>query len=246
MRYLIGVDDTDNEFTRGTGFRTRHLTSLIHQNKMGNIHSISRHQLLVHPEIPYTSHNSSACLDIETDDIERLKSFCIEYLTTESAEGSDVGLCIAQYNKISETIINWGLRAKKEVLTQNEAKKIAASYQIYLEGFLGTKGGIIGALAAIGLRTTGNDGRLFWIKGKDLREYNGIYTANQLLEPGCFDKILSINSEEIKMPDRIFVNEWLRPVLKNNNICVIVEPNVNRKDYEWNITSKEYIKSISD
>ena len=29
------------------------------------VHGISRHQLYVHPDIPYTSHNSSLCLDLD-------------------------------------------------------------------------------------------------------------------------------------------------------------------------------------
>jgi hypothetical protein len=246
MRYLVGIDDTDDLISPGTGFRTRDLTSLIHQNGLGKVFSISRHQLYVHPEIPFTSHNSSACLDIETDDIEKFTFFCVDYLRKESAESSDVGLSIALYHKITEQIITWGQRAKREILTKEEAYLIAEREKIYLEGFLGTKGGIIGALAGIGLRKSGNDGRLFWISGKELREYNGIYTAKELLEMSYFDQIISINGQNVEPNHCIFVNEWLRPIIKNKNIAIIVEPNTNQSEYEWNIASKEYIKSISD
>jgi hypothetical protein len=246
MRYLIGIDDTDNEYSRGTGFRTRDLTRLIHQNKMGNVYAISRHQLYVHPDIPYTSHNSSACLDIETTLPEQLKFLCIDYLIKESADGSDVGLCIAAYDKISQIVVNWGQRAKKEILFQTEANQIAKKENIFLEGFLGTKGGIIGALAGVGLRKFGNDGRLFWISGKELREFNGVYTARELLQTSKFDSIISNNGQKIELKDRIFVEEWLRPVLKENKITVIVEPVINEKEYEWRIATKEFIKSISD
>jgi hypothetical protein len=246
MYYLIGIDDTDNEYSRGTGFRTRDLASKIHENKLGTVISISRHQLYVHPEIPFTSHNSSACMHIETTDIEQIKLFSAEYLTKESAEGSDVGICIAKYLEIPETIVNWGIRAKKEILVQIEANQIAKQEDIYLEGFLGTKGGIIGALAAVGLRKTGNDGRLFWISGKELREFNGIYKVSDILENSNFDQIISANGTGVELNHNIFVNDWLRPVLQNNKICVIVEPSENQSEYEWNIASKEYIKSISD
>jgi len=246
MRYLIGIDDTDNQFTRGTGFRTRDLTKLLHQHKLGNVYAISRHQLYVHPEIPYTSHNSSACLDIKTDNIEQLKAFSTDYLKRESAEGSDVGLCIAPYQAVTERIVNWGHRAKKEILYQEEAYSIAKEENIYLEGFLGTKGGIIGALAGVGLRKYGNDGRFFWLSGKELREFNGIYKCSELLEASIFDQIISSNGQIIGPNDLIFVNEWLRPVMNNFKISVIVEPSLNEPEYEWRIASKEYIKSISD
>jgi hypothetical protein len=246
MRYLIGIDDTDNEFSRGTGFRTRDLTALIHQNKLGKVNSISRHQLFVHPDIPFTSHNSSACLDLETDNIELVKNFSAAYLTKESAEGSDVGLCIVPYTLVSERIVNWGHRAKREILTQDEANLLAKEENIYLEGFLGTKGGIIGALAGVGLRKSGNDGRLFWLSGKELREFNGVYTCAELFNTSNFDEIISMNGHKVNSNDRIFVNDWLRPVMKNHKITVIVEPQLNETEYGWKSASKEFIKSISD
>ena len=54
-KYLFGIDDTDNKFSRGTGFRARHLSSLINQELLGDVLSITRHQLYVHSDIPYTS-----------------------------------------------------------------------------------------------------------------------------------------------------------------------------------------------
>ena len=246
MLYYVGIDDTDNEFTRGTGFRTRELADFIHRHELGSVKSISRHQLLVHPEIPFTSHNSSACMLIETEEIEKLSEFCKHYLITESADGSDVGLCIAPEIKISERLVSFGHRAKKEILAQSEARILALQEGIYLEGFLGTKGGIIGALAAIGLRKSGHDGRFFWLSGKELREIHGVYLASELSKISNFDQIQSRNEEQVNPEDKIFVNEWLRPVLKNNKITIIVEPNTNSMEYEWRTASKEYIKIISD
>ena len=245
-RYLIGIDDTDDLNSRGTGFRTRDLTRLVHLEKLANVSHISRHQLYVHQDIPFTSHNSSACLNIETEDIEQFKGFCVDYLVKESAKVSDVGLCIAPYDQISGKIINWGKRAKIEILTQEEAYRIACEEGIYLEGFLGTKGGIIGALAGVGLRKTGGDGRFFWINHVDLRELNGIYLTKELLEKGGFDQVISKTGEKVNSTDRIFTGEWLRPVLQNNLVTVLVEPHLNNNEYEWNIVSKEYIRSISD
>jgi len=213
---------------------------------LATVYAISRHQLFVHPDIPFTSHNSSACLDVETNDIDLVKAFSVDYLKRESAEGSDVGLCIACYGAVNERIMRWGHRAKIEVLVQEEAYLIAKEENIYLEGFLGTKGGIIGALAGVGLRKFGNDGRFFWLSGKELREFNGIYTSSELIESSHFDQIISSNGQIVNPGDRIFVNEWLRPVMKNYKITVILEPTLNEAEYEWRIASKEYIKSISN
>jgi hypothetical protein len=245
-KYLIGIDDTDNKFSRGTGFRSRHLSSLINNELLGDVISITRHQLYVHPDIPFTSQNSSACLEVKTADVEKLKSFCQAYLKCECAVGSDVGLCIAEFDKVNDKVITWGKRAKTEVLSKNEANAIAAEEDIYLEGFLGTLDGIIGALAAVGLRKSGDDGRFIWLMGKELRDFSGIYSAKELYELSIFDEIVSKEKKEIRVNDRINISEWIRPVLSDSKISVIVEPVTKNENYEWQIASKEFIKSISN
>lgn len=246
QKYLIGIDDTDNKDSRGTGFRARHLCSLIDEEELGKTLSVTRHQLFFHPDIPYTSQNSSACIEVETDDIEELKVFCKAYLICECADGSDVGLCVAHFDKIPDQIIEWGKRAKKEILTKEEAYEKAKDAGIYLEGFLGTLDGIIGSLAAVGLRKSGDDGRFIWLSGKELRDFSGIYSARELFELSIFDEIVTKDKLSINIDEKINISEWIRPVLSEAKISVIVEPVKNNKDYEWQIAAKEYIKSISD
>lgn len=52
-----------------------------------------------------------------------------------------------------------GLRAKREVLTKEHAYALARRLRVHLSEHGGTGGGIIGALAGIGLYLEGNDGR---------------------------------------------------------------------------------------
>jgi hypothetical protein len=66
MKILVAIDDTDNLESKGTGFRARELAALLHQNDFGHIIGVTRHQLFVHTNIPYTSHNSSACIAMES------------------------------------------------------------------------------------------------------------------------------------------------------------------------------------
>lgn len=245
-RYLIGIDDTDNHFSRGTGFRARHMASLIESGGLGQVIGITRHQLFVHPEIPFTSHNSSACIEIETDSAEELKCFCKSYLKCESAIGSDVGLCMAPADLIPDEIIQWGVRAKKEVLKKQEAFDTAKKHGIYLEGFLGTRDGVIGSLAAVGPRKSGNDGRFIWLKGKELRDFSGIYSVDELKGLSLFDEIKTKDNALPEPREKIFVAEWIRPVLVDSKIIIIVEPVFNNNQYGWTTASKDYIKSISN
>ncbi len=248
MKILIGIDDTDNHESRGTGFISRKMGKELEDNGLGNVIGITRHQLFFDPRIPYTSQNSSACLLIENGDTEKLHKFCSSFLLENAAEGSDVGLCIAKEEQINENIINWGIRAKKEVLTQNEAIELAHNSGIILQGLTGTKDGIIGSLAAIGLRNAGEDGRFIMLKGKkELRSVEaGRYSANELLKDLNLDLIQGINGKTFPENENIFFCEWARPVLKNNKIILLVEEILNNGNYEWRTASKEYIKSVSD
>ena len=128
MRYLIGIDDTDNLQTRGTGFRARQLGQELIQSGLANVFGISRHQLFFDPRVPYTSHNSSACLEVETGRFDYLKHYCSAFLAREAAPGSDAGLCIVAADGLSEEVIRWGARAKCELVTQAEAWTIAKEH----------------------------------------------------------------------------------------------------------------------
>ena len=164
---LIGIDDTDNKESRGTGFLSRQLGKRIEQNSLGCVEGISRHQLYVHRDIPYTSRNSSACLMVKKASGDSLQGFCREFLLENAAEGSDVGLAMAREGDIKDEIIEFGLRAKQEVLTRAEALGLALKHLVHLEGLTGSRDGIIGALAALGLKKSGNDGRFIWLRGKE-------------------------------------------------------------------------------
>jgi len=246
MRLLVGIDDTDNKDSRGTGFKSRLLGLLIEESKLGKVNGITRHQLFVHESIAYTSQNSSACLDVDTIQEEKIKFFCAQFLRKEAADGSDAGLCITKWESISGEVQEWGRRAKNEVLNLNEARLLAEKNKIYLEGFTGTLIGQIGALAAIGLRKSGNDGRFIWLHGtRELRDFDaGIYTGEELKLKAGINKVQTENGLLIKDNDRIFCDGWTRPVLLNNCSVLLVEK-INFVNYEWKTIAKEHIRSIS-
>jgi len=247
MRYLVGIDDTDTIETRGTGFHARQMAAGIEEEKLGKILGITRHQNYVHPEIPYTSQNSSACLVIESDYPGQLKAFCRKFLLEIAPEGSDIGICMAREGEVHNEILRWGQRAKCEVLTRTEARVLAVKHSIYLEGLNGTHDGIIGALAAIGLRTDGNDGRFIWLKKKrELRDLApGFLTWGDLRDDFGIQQILLTTGEVIEKDEEFFIHEWFRPVLKNNKVTLIVEKYCDNGKYLWKSASKDYIRANS-
>lgn len=245
MKVLIAIDDTDNLESRGTGFQARQLGKLIKDEGLGEIWGITRHQLYVHEKIAYTSHNSSACLHAEINNLKAVIELSRNFLLNVAAIGSDAGLCVTPYSIINEEICQWGLRAKKEVLTKEEAHFLASKNNIFLEGLTGEKIGVIGSLAAVGLHHAGNDGRFLWVAGKEMREINGILKISELKNISIVsDVITKENDNFVTENDRIFIEDWLRPVLKHGKAVIYVEKS-NSADYDWKALTKMDVKALT-
>ena len=248
MRYLIGIDDTDNKDSRGTGYNSRQLATYLEENGLASVNGITRHQLFVHPDIPYTSQNSSACIDVKADDFDMLKDKVRSFMLKAGAEGSDVGLCISHYNSVTPDVVNWGNNAKSLVLKLDDARSLAGERNIYLEGLTGTHDGIIGALAAVGLRKGGNDGRFIWLAGaKNIRDIeNDVYSIDFLTKEMGID-FIRCNGEDIDRPDDlVFLNNWARPILKNNKAVLLVDNEKNNNRYEWKCSEKSVVREASN
>jgi hypothetical protein len=240
VHYLIGIDDTDNLESRGTGHRVRQLAGWLAENELVEPLGITRHQLLVDPQIPYTSHNSSACLSVETENPDDVWEAAREFLLRESALGSDAGLTLAEWDSVNECVLSFAKRAKIAVLTMPEAEQTASQSGIRCEGLTGTHGGIIGALSAIGLHRAGNDGRFLWLPG--LRELKGKYQVSEICKLGHVDRVCTLSNSEVHSKSIVDVGEWIRPVLRDGKATLYVEEN----NHEWRIISKEDIKKLSN
>ncbi|MGI9536528.1 MAG: hypothetical protein ACR2PB_05620 [Desulfocapsaceae bacterium] len=165
MNTIISIDDTDNPDSPGSGQLAEDLVQeLIQCRLITEASGISRHQLLIHDLVPYTSHNSAMCFIVGTDQNKNsdLIPFCQEFLRLRSAQGSDPGLCVTdEHNAVgSELLIDFGLRAKRSVLSKQAAYQTAEQAGVHLSEHGGSGDGVIGALAGVGLRLSGYDGRI--------------------------------------------------------------------------------------
>ena len=109
--------------------------------------------------------------------------------------GSDPGLAIAAENQINSAVVAFCLDAKTLIVTQDRAKNVAKNSGIRFEGLGGTNGGIIGAIAGVGLASLKNDGR-FLLKGKN-RELSGIRSVSEIVSAGI-DEILTLQGDIVK------------------------------------------------
>ncbi len=224
--YYISFDDTDNLNSLGTG----HLL----QNFLDGLNCkssfISRHQLFFNPAVPYTSHNSSMVSQIITDLSEtQLAEIAGEYLEQHLALGADPGLCIARLDSIinPQLLVNWGYRAKKEVLCKEDAYALAQKCNVHLSEHGGTGQGVVGALAAIGLRLAGQDGR---VKGKKTVSSTEM-TVEQLLNETGFQCVSALGEGILPKNQLLFLkNNTVKAVYQNFKSTVIAEK-INGKYY---------------
>lgn len=243
MTILIGIDDTDNKESRGTGFLARQMAAMLVDKGMAKIKGITRHQHFVHPDIPYTSQNSSACIAAEVTDRHAVWDACSQYLAASAAPGSDAGLAITTHMEISTLHQQWAWSTKSKVVHMEDAYAIATKGNIWLEGFTGNHQGIIGALAAVALHHSGNDGRFIATAGNfHLRSLpEGAYQASELLKITSADRIVDLEFNQIPDEDSIYVNSYLRPVLRNQKCTILVTK--SETAYDWESAGKDILRS---
>jgi hypothetical protein len=224
MRVLVAIDDTDNLDSRGTGELASLIADAVQQSGWGAAGFITRHQLLVHPDIPYTSHNSTMCFaaEIAEDCLDRLIAFGCDFLERECAEGSDPGLCIAVPARIESQadLVDFGRRAKQEIVTKQEALDLAARLGVHLSEHGGTGHGVIGALAGVGLRLWGNDGRM---RGSLNSANPGqLLRVRELLDQPDVDAVRCLEGDVVEDDDVVYIGEKPKTVLLDGASVLLV------------------------
>ena len=249
MNYLICFDDTDNIHTRGTGHLVAEFADMIHANGWGKCSRITRHQLYVNDAVPYTSHNSAMCMNVNTrqEFVQTLLDRAVRYILQEAAEESDPGLCLAPLDTAVDyrRLVDFGKRAKTSVLTKTEAYELASDLNVHLSEHGGTGDGIIGALAGTGLRLSGNDGRFRgWIEMDTKRE---VVPVDELLAFSEIDAVLPVETDgrhdgSPSRQDLVQLPEKLKTVLKNHCSVLPVKPFSGARPVKWRALEKAEVK----
>ncbi|GIU09064.1 hypothetical protein TUM4261_16760 [Shewanella sp. c952] len=247
--WLICIDDTDDIGTKGTGEIAEEIAHLLQQEhvKMTERDTrclVTRHQLFVHPDIPYTSHNSAMCFQLESNlDLASIKKICVAHLLQQSAAASDPGLAIldmASSYDIS-ALIAFGQSTKVKVKTKEQAYELAAELGIDLTEHGGTGQGVIGALAGLGLRLSGQDGR---VKGQFcLGDYNNgadiEFTVADILVQTPLQMVLSDSGEVLADDERILLTGKVKAVYRQHMFALLV----SRHGSAWVNASKQTLKA---
>jgi hypothetical protein len=247
MKLLIAIDDTDSLESRGTGHLAQIMIEKIEQKRWGICSRITRHQLFVHEDIPYTSHNSAMCFEAEIDKhhYDDLIGFSMRFLETESEKGSDPGLCVVNMvdDLNTELLTAFGRRAKTEVLEKGAAYALADDLGLHLSEHGGTGQGIVGALAGTGLRLTGNDGRFRgWLH---FGKAGDTVSVKDLMADGFVDLVQSREGEILAPEFPVLLSEEkIKTVLQNHRQVVLVRNATATCSTKWQTLTKQQVKQL--
>jgi tRNA(Ile2) C34 agmatinyltransferase TiaS len=214
---LIGLDDTDTLESRGTGHLAREIAAALAADYP--VLGVTRHQLLVDPRVPCTKNNSCAAIGLNVNGdinpaalVDRLRSLMLD----DFQPGSDPGLCVA--HTVPGAITEFGHRAQRQLVTQAEARDLAAAYGIALVGLGGDEDGVIGALAAVGLAASGEDGR--YVLVGCCRELSGLQPVSALLKAG----VVAVQTAEGRpVTEGLVQTDKLRPARRGGRPIAVVE-----------------------
>lgn len=246
MKAIICVDDTDSmDKTTSTGKIAGDIKKVIEQNNFGVCEDITRHQLLLHPDIPYTSHNSSMCFAAEIDQnhADEIINMAVDIITDGMAAEADPGLCLCFPQLLTkddqQKLVSFGQIAQKEVLTKKDTYDLAQALNIHLSEHGGTGQGIIGALAGVGLRISGNDGTY---KGKlkiTASRDDGLVSVDEICRQTHCDQVRDMQGNILPGDLLIEIGSYAKAVLRDYKKIILVVP---QEDGTYITCSKEQIR----
>lgn len=217
---FVGIDDTDILGARGTNQLAKEIVRRAAEH--WSCQWIVRHQLLDDPRIPYTSQNGSASMVFEARNgstLEQLTDLCRATMRDWFILGSDPGLCVA--SSVPDAVKSFGQRCQQQVVTQDDARQLAAESGLYLDGLGGTSGGVIGSLAAVGLAAIGSDGRIVqWQSWPD--DLAGPQPISELTRRGISVQV--DGTGELIHDGTVNVGKHLRPNLRGGRATLFVVP----------------------
>ncbi len=226
---FVGIDDTDTLDSRGTNQLAKHLARMLEPHYF--CVRIVRHQLLIDDRVPYTSKNGSASLWLEpvtTTDLQDLIETLRAAMRREFIPGSDPGLCVT--TDVPVSVVNFAHRCQSELVRIDEALEVARQTELHLEGLGGTCDGVIGALAAVGLAATANDGRVVHWEGMD-GDLSGLQPISEVTRRAVLIRS-ELDATEIT-EGTIDVGKKLRPNLRGGRQVVFAVRHPHTSGLSW-------------
>lgn len=157
----------------------------------------------------------------------------LKLLTNKRTKSAEPGIAAAFKDDIKDTkgLINFGKNAKNILLTTKQAFEIAMAQNVFLKALTPNANGVIGALAGIGLRLSGDDGK---IRGKfKLNEPK--LNVTKLTELPFIEAVLDENFKELAKDEMINLGGTLKPIFWHHKATLLVQKDKNGEFRNLNI-----------
>jgi hypothetical protein len=182
--------------------------------------------------------------DLDLSSLDSLIAYAGDFLREESAVGSDPGLCVSVIDQLadSEAVIAFGRSAKEVVLNKQAAYDLAAQLGVHLSEHGGTGQGVVGALAGIGLRLSGNDGRMKgWLR---IETHNGLASVGDILAQTDLGGVRTMTGEFLPATEIVEIESKPKAVLLDNQIYMMVSPVTDGGRVRWRTTPRSQLKQF--
>lgn len=146
---------------------------------------------------------------------------------------AEPGVAAVFKDDINDTkeLINFGKNAKNMFLTTKQAFETAREQNVFLKALTPNANGVIGALAGIGLRLSGDDGK---IRGKfNLNEPK--LSVAKLTELPFIEAVLDENFKELAKDEMINLDGTLKPIFWDHKATLLVRKDKNGEFRNLNI-----------
>jgi hypothetical protein len=153
-------------------------------------------------------------------------------------------LCVTVLERLAEpeALVAFGRQAKQEVLTKQQAYELARRLGVHLSEHGGTGQGVVGALAGVGLRMTGNDGRVKgWLR---LRTSDGVASVADILAQTDLAGVRAMSGEVLDPDERVAVAEKPKAVFLDGRTFLMVSPAEDQCGVRWRTTCRKQLKKF--
>lgn len=223
-RLLLGIDDTDGLDSPGTGAIACEIANRLSVQPWATVGVVSAHQLYSHHDVPYTSFNRAMAFPLVVpvgfeDEVLRVAATCVREFV---GPGANPGLCLVPLDRLDNeaALLDYAWCAKDQVLGIPIAYAVAHKLGISLLDLGGNSAGVIGALAACGLRLSGDDGRVW--SPLPLPAQGGRWSVQELTERSGVYTVLSVRGERVEDEAIVEVGAEVWPILRDERAVLLL------------------------
>ncbi len=244
MNVYFALDDSRRTDGGGAGETLSEIIHAIEDQGWGHCKLPSRHRLYPHPETGCKKHNTarSFSADIEAQYLDGFMEYAVRLILSYETPGSNAGIAVAIPEQMEDftELTDYAYRAKEGLVTREEVLILAGRPGLYVQALSGNGIGIIGALAAVGLRITGNDGQF---RGKLILGTGEGYiaTAADIIRNTYVEKIKNMEMEDVGDNESVRMGEKVKVVLLDNKYTLMVFP--TDKDFpKWQTSTTHMLR----